>query len=40
MTCLHLVTMSEDRLGKVFGKLPAPMLQQLNDSLKAALGLP
>ncbi len=40
VTCLHLVTMSEDRIGKVIGKLSPALLQKLNDCLKAALGLP
>ena len=40
VTCLHLVTMSEDRLSKVIGKLSASLLQKLDDCLKAALGLP
>lgn len=40
VTCLHLVTMSEDRISKVIGKLSASLLQMLDDCLKAALGLP
>jgi len=40
ITCLHLVTMSEDRMGKVIGALSAAMLQQLNACLKAALEIP
>jgi mRNA interferase MazF len=40
ITCLHLVTMSEDRIGKVIGKLSPALLQKLDDCLKAALGLP
>jgi mRNA interferase MazF len=40
ITCLHLVTMSDDRIGKVIGKLSAGLLQKIDDCLKAALGLP
>jgi mRNA interferase MazF len=39
VTCLHLVTMSTDRVGKVIGKLSSVLLQRLDDCLKAALGL-
>ena len=39
VTCLHLVTMTEDRIGKVIGKLSAGLLQKIDDCLKAALGL-
>jgi mRNA interferase MazF len=39
VTCLHLVTMSEDRVGKVIGKLSENLLQKIDDCLKAALGL-
>jgi mRNA interferase MazF len=40
VTCLHLVTMSEDRIGNVIGKLSPGLLQKLDACLKAALGLP
>jgi mRNA-degrading endonuclease toxin of MazEF toxin-antitoxin module len=40
VTCLNPVTMSEDRIGKVIGKLSAALLQKRDDCLKAALGLP
>lgn len=40
ITCLHLVTMSEDRIGKVIGKLSPALRQKLDECLKAALGLP
>src|SRR5207244_7622611 len=40
VTCLHLITMSEDRIRRVIGKLSAPLLGTLNDCLKAALGMP
>ena len=40
VTCLHLVTMSEDRIAKVIGKLSPVLLQKLDECLKAALGLP
>ncbi len=39
ITSLHLVTMSEDRIGRIIGKLSAPLLQRLDACLKAALGL-
>jgi mRNA interferase MazF len=39
VTCLHLVTMTEDRIGKVIGSLSATALRQLDDCLKAALGI-
>jgi mRNA-degrading endonuclease toxin of MazEF toxin-antitoxin module len=37
--CLHLVTMAENRIGKVVGKLSAGLLQQLDACLKAVRGL-
>jgi mRNA interferase MazF len=40
VTCLHLVTLSEDRIGKVIGKLSPRLLQKLDDCLKTALALP
>ena len=40
ITCLHLVTMSEDRIGKVIGKLSPGLLQKLNGCLKTSLSLP
>jgi mRNA interferase MazF len=40
IACLHLVTISEDRVGKVIGKLSPGLLVQLHDCLKAALGIP
>jgi len=39
VTCLHLVTMSEDRVGRVIGKLSPPLLTKLDGCMKAALGL-
>jgi mRNA interferase MazF len=39
VTCLHLVTMNEGRIGKLIGKLPPTLLQKVDDCLKAALGL-
>ena len=39
VTCLHLVTMSEDRIRNVIGKLSPTLLTKLDDSLKVALGL-
>ncbi|HTU21012.1 MAG TPA: type II toxin-antitoxin system PemK/MazF family toxin [Gemmataceae bacterium] len=40
ITCWHLVTMSEDRIGKVIGDLSGSLLQKLDNCLKASLGLP
>jgi mRNA interferase MazF len=40
ITCLHLVTMSEDRVGKTIGKLSGGLLAKMDGCLKAALGLP
>jgi mRNA interferase MazF len=40
VTCLHLVTMSEDRVGKVIGQLSVPHLSKLDTCLKAVFGLP
>lgn len=40
ITCLHLVTMSEDRVGPAIGALTPALLLKLNDYLKAALGVP
>ena len=40
VSCLHLVTMSEDRLGPPIGTLSPGLLQQLDACLKVALGLP
>jgi mRNA interferase MazF len=39
VTCLHLVTMSEDRIGKVIGSLSTAALLQLDECLKVALGI-
>jgi mRNA-degrading endonuclease toxin of MazEF toxin-antitoxin module len=38
--CLFLATIFEDRIDPVIGKLSASMLKQLDDCLKAAIGLP
>jgi mRNA interferase MazF len=40
IVCLHLATMSEDRLDKAIGRLSPALLTKLNDCLKVALGLP
>jgi mRNA-degrading endonuclease toxin of MazEF toxin-antitoxin module len=40
VTCLHLVTLSADRISKVIGKLSASLLRKLDNCLKASLGLP
>jgi mRNA interferase MazF len=38
--CLFLATIAEDRIDRVIGRLPAMLLQRLNDCLKVALELP
>lgn len=40
VTCLHLVTMSRDRIGKMIGRLSPVMLQKLTACLKVALDVP
>lgn len=40
ISCLHLVTMSADRLGSPIGGFSPTQLRQLEGCLKAALGLP
>jgi mRNA-degrading endonuclease toxin of MazEF toxin-antitoxin module len=40
VSCLHLVTMSADRLSAPIGKLSPTMMASVNDALKVALGLP
>jgi len=39
VTCLHLATVSQDRLGRVIGRLSPALLQRLDSCLRAALGL-
>ena len=39
VTCLHLATMSQDRMDRIIGSLPAAMMKQVNDCLKAALAV-
>jgi mRNA-degrading endonuclease toxin of MazEF toxin-antitoxin module len=39
VTCLHLVTMTEERIKQVIGTLSPDMLSRLNDCLKVALEL-
>ncbi len=38
-TCLHMVTMTEDRITRIIGKLAPAHLQKLNDCLKVALAI-
>ncbi|SRR6266404_1109249 len=40
VSCLHLVTMSADRLGPAIGNLSPRLMQTLNDCIKVALELP
>jgi mRNA-degrading endonuclease toxin of MazEF toxin-antitoxin module len=37
ISCLHLVTMAEDRLGAPVGSLSSGLLQRLKDALRVAL---
>jgi mRNA interferase MazF len=39
VTCLHLATVSTDRVERVIGRLSPPLLAKLDACLKAALGL-
>ncbi len=39
VTCLHLITMSQERIGKVIGRLSTGLLQKLDGCLTQALGL-
>jgi mRNA interferase MazF len=39
VTCLHVATVSVDRVERVIGRLPPALLARLDASLKAALGL-
>ena len=38
--CLFLATVAESRISTPIGKLSAPIMQQIDNCLKAALGLP
>jgi mRNA-degrading endonuclease toxin of MazEF toxin-antitoxin module len=40
VSCLHLVTISADRLGPAIGNLSPTLMQTLNGCLKIALELP
>ena len=40
VTCLHLATMSHDRIDRVIGSLPDALTEQISDCLKAALAIP
>ena len=40
ISCLHLATISEERVNSVIGKLSPALLAKLDACLKAALGLP
>jgi len=39
VTCLHLVTMTEDRVGTIIGRLSGSLLAKVDGCLKIALGL-
>ena len=40
VTCLHLATMSLDRIDRAIGTLSDSMMQQIDSCLKTALGVP
>lgn len=40
LTCMHLITMSEDRVGKTIGALSPALLGKVDLCLKAVFGLP
>lgn len=40
VTCLHLATMSQDRIDRVIGSLPDALLQRVGQCLKTALAIP
>jgi mRNA interferase MazF len=40
VSCLLLATINRDRVDQVLGRLPAGMSNNLNDCLKAAMGIP
>jgi mRNA-degrading endonuclease toxin of MazEF toxin-antitoxin module len=40
VSCLHLITMSADRLSYPVGTLSPSLIQRMNDALKVALALP
>jgi mRNA interferase MazF len=40
VSCINLATISEDRIDRVIGSLPAATMQKVNDCLKVALALP
>lgn len=40
VSCLHLVTMSAERLSAPVGKLSTGLMQRVNDALRVALKLP
>lgn len=39
VSCLNLATLTNDRLDKTIGSLPATLMTQINDCLKTALSL-
>jgi mRNA-degrading endonuclease toxin of MazEF toxin-antitoxin module len=40
VTCLHLATMNEERVGRNIGCLSPALLSKVNNCLKVAFGLP
>jgi mRNA interferase MazF len=40
VTCENLLTIREDLIHHTLGRLSDPLMQRVNDSLKAAMGLP
>jgi mRNA-degrading endonuclease toxin of MazEF toxin-antitoxin module len=40
VTCLHLATMSQDRMDRIIGSLAPALMQSVNACLKASLAVP
>lgn len=40
VNCVNLVTLDKNKVLRLLGKLPDPLLQKVNDALKTALSLP
>jgi mRNA interferase MazF len=40
VSCNNLATITQTRIDRVIGSLPAPVMRKIDDCLKAALGLP
>jgi mRNA interferase MazF len=40
VTCVHLATMSQDRMDRLVGSLPDSIMERINDCLRASLAIP